>query len=401
MCDYNKHVKLYSMKKGFSLIILFLFLTNLVYAQELESYLLKFDYTKIDPLEIVNRNFHVVELTGNMDTTVSFGKVILWPFKKTANVGFKEGLNTTIKNYLSFQTITNPLTDSSFQCMLEIKKVIFNERVDNDIKIATVSLEINYYNRDHTLIYNTLTKNDVGGMAVTDHLEHILQNCINQSLQLFNFVDKKKIRSMNYDDNDIRITKDTLKKGIYGSFNEFKNNNPAFLYDFKVHNRAGKVYKKSRDTNDLYIDITDPAFNFDRSLFLSAIYGFCDGENVYIKEKVFNNEFGFVEISPKGRYIVFKGSSSGVSPGSIIVGGLVGGFVGVLVGGLAGSGIKEKGEFILDVVTGETYTFDNANLDFIIEQYPDFNKTFVTQPEGKYKIKTYWIELLNQYISNS
>ena len=106
------------MKKGFSLIISFLLLTNLVYTQEPKAYLLKFDYTKIDPLEIVNRNFHVVELTGNMYTTVSFGKVILWPFKKIANVGFKEGLNTTIKNYLSFQTITNPLTDSSFQCLL-------------------------------------------------------------------------------------------------------------------------------------------------------------------------------------------------------------------------------------------------------------------------------------------
>jgi len=389
------------MKKGFSLIISFLFLTNLVYTQEPKAYLLKFDYTKIDPLEIVNRNFHVVELTGNMDTTSTFGKILSGPFKKIVNVGFKEGLNTTIKNYLSFQTITNPLTDSSFQCLLEIKKVIFNERIDNDMKIATVSLEINYYNRDHKLIYTTLTKDDVGGMAVTDHLEHILQNCINQSLQLFNFVDKKKTRSMNYNDNDIQITKDSVKKGIYGSFNEFKNNNPAFLFDFKVHNRAGKIYKKSSDTNDLYIEITDPAFKFDRNLFLSTIYGFCDGENIYVKEKVFNNEFGFVEISPKGRYTVFKGSSSGVSPGTIIVGGLVGGVVGGLVGGLAGSGIKQKGEFILDVVTGETYTFDNANLNSIIAQYPDFNKTFVRQPEGKYKIKTYWIELLNKYISNS
>jgi hypothetical protein len=203
---------------------------------------------------------------------------------------------------------------------------------------------------------------------------------------------------MNYKSNNIKITKDSIRKGIYGSFNEFKNNNPSFLFDIKIHNRDGKGYRKSRDTNNLYVEIIDPAFRFDRNLFLSSIYGFSDGENIYIKERVYNNKFGFNEISPKGHYTLFKGSKSDVNPGAIIVGGLVGGIVGGLVGAITTAGLKKNEEYILDLVTGETYTFNDANLDYIIELYPDFNKTFVAQPEGKYKIKEYWIELLNQYI---
>ncbi|HLK28974.1 MAG TPA: hypothetical protein VKT28_10340 [Puia sp.] len=75
---------------------------------------------------------------------------------------------------------------------------------------------------------------------------------------------------------DLRILKDTLlKKGVYMSFEEFKNNSPS-VSDFEV--------KKEKLIDMLYIKQPDGTEYGPRN-----IWGYCDGQNSFVQS--FNNFF--------------------------------------------------------------------------------------------------------------
>ncbi|MBN2350754.1 MAG: hypothetical protein JXJ22_18090 [Bacteroidales bacterium] len=384
------------------LICTLIIVTNLSYSQEAKLHLIELDYTSVKPLEIIDRNFFITELIDyHADTTISFGKVRKGAFNKIADVGFKHGLATTFKNYLTFQTITKPLTEESVPTIMVVKNVSFNERVENGSEIASVIVEIEYLNSNRELIYSTLTKDSFNGMEVTPHHEVLLQHCINESLQLFNFIDKKTTSSLHKNSGSFPILTETPKIGFYGSFIEFRNNCPAFSYDYIVYNREGKKYKNRGNTEELKLEIVDSTFKFDQEVFLSLIYGFSDGEKIYINDKADGNSFGFNEIIPTGQYTVFQGTTTGMNGSAIAVGVVVGGLIGgAIAGAISSSGTR--GTFILDLATGETYYFNNENLDYIIDQYPEVDAIFEKQPDRrKYEMQEYWIDQLNNYIEKT
>jgi hypothetical protein len=91
-----------------------------------------------------------------------------------------------------------------------------------------------------------------------------------------------------------------LKKGIYKSFAEFKNNTPSIQFDFKIreeHPRYGYFFENKQC--NLYSVLIDK----EESNRIGTIYGFCDGEEIYI-----TNEYGYMtnffdKIEYLGRFI--------------------------------------------------------------------------------------------------
>jgi hypothetical protein len=98
-----------------------------------------------------------------------------------------------------------------------------------------------------------------------------------------------------------------LKKGIYKTFDEFKNNSPSFSLDFEI---------VSADTGVLYRLKIDK----EKTDLLGVVWGFCDGKNSYInldynmsKKRIFRPVSEFSKITYLGRYCYFRTYQPGTS----------------------------------------------------------------------------------------
>ena len=73
----------------------------------------------------------------------------------------------------------------------------------------------------------------------------------------------------------------TLKKGIYKNFEEFKNNNPSIVLDYdiiKIQGETGGIMDR-KQASFVRLDVTR-----DQGKQVGRVYGFCDGNNIYINE---------------------------------------------------------------------------------------------------------------------
>lgn len=181
------------------------------------------------------------------------------------------------------------------------------------------------------------------------------------------------------------IINDTvLKAGIYRTFEEFKYNNPSVELNHKVTttkrgygfmNAAGKV---------TYYRIE--VYRKDAKL-IGNVFGFCDGENVYINEHSPKIEpsVGFSKIEYFGKYCYYEGviystvttewSNSAVNPSKT-----------VSYGSLA--------EKIIDIYSGEVITLNDKKLREIIADDPELLKEFNKDSNKKKSLKDYIIRYM-------
>lgn len=174
------------------------------------------------------------------------------------------------------------------------------------------------------------------------------------------------------------IINDTvLKAGIYRTFEEFKYNNPSVELNHKVTtikrgygfmNAAGKV---------TYYRIE--VYRKDAKL-IGNVFGFCDGENVYINEHSPKIEpsVGFSKIIYFGKYCYYEGvSSSGRSmPNGATV------------------SYQSLAEKIIDIHSGEVITLDDKNLREIIADDPELLKEFNKDSNKNKSLKDYIIRYM-------
>jgi len=101
------------------------------------------------------------------------------------------------------------------------------------------------------------------------------------------------------------VNESKYKAGIYKSFEEFKYNNPSIEYNYDIISsvRRSGMLSSSSSTSTYRIAITK---EIGKSI--GRVFGFCDGENVYINFA--NPNLGpktdFFKIECFGRYCYFK-----------------------------------------------------------------------------------------------
>jgi hypothetical protein len=387
------------MKRIASVLIFIVFLPGWVHSKTKYHYI-DLDSIKIDKYEIENRNFHITNAIDGIDTSIcDFGIVRKGAFNRLDRVRFKENISVAFFKVLEWHSITKPIMNNSLPYSLRIKNILFDERLGGSGEIANVILEVEYINDNQEIIYTTITKESHSGIEVTSSHEKLLQICVLKSLLVFNNFNKSKNTINLTSRHTIPILKEPLKKGIYGTFWEFKNNSPMFSLNFELHGLDDKKYLKKGDTNSLSFELIDTALIANKDIFISNIYGFCDGEKIFIREKANGTRFGFVEVSPKDRYLVFEGKVLGISTGAISAGLLFGGIVGgAILGAATSSGVKT--DYIIDLMSGECYAYNTTDLTFLMEKNPLFSTKFETYPPVVEEDKSYWLNALNNLSNN-
>ena len=168
------------------------------------------------------------------------------------------------------------------------------------------------------------------------------------------------------------ILTSSKKRGIYKTFEEFKNNNPSLIFDFQLLNDTAT-----------FVDILRYKLKFDKSIKFhkDSVWGVCDGNQCYILDGGgFRKKSKFDRIIFLGRYCIFN-TSSGTQGGSYNGGFYSGGSWGY---------VEKKA---IDINTGEIFIIDKPNTKRIIQRDFDLNKEFV---EDKDRNKKYW-QYLKRY----
>lgn len=388
------------MKPLLVIILASLFINN-CYSREPKHLYIKIDSTTNSKNDILNNNFHVTTvLDSTCNTDDGFGYIRSGFFNKKTSVKFENSLTYTTSSFIFSQKATYAKTAGSIPVIMVIKKVQFKEIEYGTTRIPTVLLEVDYYNSNKILIYSTINK-DVANyhvtMKKTDQCTEIFKQCICKSLQALNFYDKNKISKLSSNKNSLPILKEKLKAVFYGSFLELKNNSPQFLYDFQIQNKDDKKYQKRGLTDDLVLVINDTSFRFNYDQFMSTIYGFCDGKNIYVRDYADGCKFGFVELTPVNRYSLFKGKTQICKGSAVGAGYVIGGVIGAAVTSVAYKGVEM--DFIIDLMTGETYFYSPEDISDIITQTPDIQKKFNSATAVTEDSKGTWLFLINNAVN--
>jgi len=73
----------------------------------------------------------------------------------------------------------------------------------------------------------------------------------------------------------------SMNKGIYMNIEEFFSNNPSIPYHFEVHNYLTDYYVNPDERNDYVLSYHDD-MGYRKVLRAKEIWGYCDGEGVYV-----------------------------------------------------------------------------------------------------------------------
>jgi hypothetical protein len=169
-----------------------------------------------------------------------------------------------------------------------------------------------------------------------------------------------------------------LKAGIYKDFEEFRQNDPSVEFNIQVSRKLRKYGDiRSRGRITYYRLDIDKA----KGRSIGKVFGFSDGEHVYINER--HPDLGpgteFIRIEDLGRYCYFEDRK----PTTIFI-------------GTVPTTIYSLERKIMDASTGEIMTLSKKRLEKIITDNNELHAEFQHDPENSKKLKEYLIRYLEE-----
>ena len=180
-----------------------------------------------------------------------------------------------------------------------------------------------------------------------------------------------------------------LKKGIYMNIDQFKTNNPTYTGKFKVkkHMEPYGLIGLKHDT--LYC----LKMKKKRARMLGPVYGFSDGQHVYInyKKELLNKKTVFCELDYVGRYccmhwVVIQQINNPMKMFQVPI----------------VSDIHQKpvlAEVIMDINTGDTYWLNNSKVEEIIRADEELYNKYLNDASRDKNLKRYIIEYSEKHVN--
>ena len=317
------------MKKAASLATTLLFLSFIVYGQPHDRHLLedfnvhKFRIIKINLLpaqeHVSLRNVSLLTVVDARPDTVPVGFMQRHPLNLIfveLNRSVREETEEFANNY--FQLKKN---DSSGVILMVLKKLWLtdelniagsgyaNEKVKDWKRLYTsgIKLKVEFYYKQQdgyyplyrydSVLTDSFTVTQNGQLYVHDAIIASLSKLITLDRKLGDIKNRRKltwdeIKRHNEDSYDLPVLKDTsLRRGVYATFEEFKNNKPS-IKDFEVRN--------DKKTDVLYFREPD-----GKEFIKMDIWGYCDGHKIFIL-----SADNFFELQRMGNALYIYGSKT-------------------------------------------------------------------------------------------
>ena len=332
-----------------------------------KEYLINF---KSDSAIFTNFDFYISEVIDARDNKDNIGYIMRGPFLINRPIDFEEGLEHSFLEYLNKIIINKNFNAEPIK--LRIRELNVSEEGDFCIgEEAICSLTLEFLDSTNNLIYMTDYKGGTTAFNVTKKHEDIIRYLIKKSLFTFSLYNRKNKLYSNLSGKQnlyySLILAEKPQKGFYINFKELQANNPSLQFDFEIITikEGGNEYKE--------IKFADPMFDFLK--LADLIYGFSDGEIVYIKIVYINNmsnnkDFNFVPVKDIGKYIYI------------------------------GKGIDNQGfvqDHILNLSSGKVHPLTDEILKSILIIDSELYKVYLNQPyERRVDMGLYWIEQFNK-----
>lgn len=172
------------------------------------------------------------------------------------------------------------------------------------------------------------------------------------------------------------IVSDSIKKaGIYRTFEEFRDNNPSIVIDFKIVSEVTK-YGSVGDRSTIKIYRID--FPSKMSENIGNVFGFCDGKNAYIvcNTPTLLNYLSFFKVEHIDRYCVFECAYESI---------------------LSADPLFRTGGFkILNLHNGDFLILNKKNLKKIIKDNLELSARFDKELNQNDVLKKYLLEYLKK-----
>jgi len=358
----------------FFIALLFFLSTQFCFADK--EYLIDL---KKDSVLYKNVGFHINKVIDNRNNQANLGYTMKGLFEVNRPIKIKNELDKSLKQYLNSLILNN--TFKTIPINLSIKRMSISEEDLGLKQIGTCHIVIEYYDILNNLIYMTDYSESISAFDVTNKYEDLIKYTLKKSLSAFIYYDMES--NIYFDLLDKPVLYDSIlfckkpKKGFYANFKEFQANNPSIQFDFTIEEFEDNESQYRRfSLSDSTIDL--------RNLY-QLIYGFSDGETVYIKRYLFNKYITFIPIQILGRYCyVGKRYDSQAVP--IIFPS----YFGVM-------GLPYEQDYILNISSNKEHPLTMETLDIILKSDKKLYEIYKNQPyDTRKKMKLYWLEEYNR-----
>lgn len=355
-------------------------------------------------LELQGRHFYVSDI---IDARISKNN-IGWVQRGLVNSRTEANLAKGFKPELTdFFNRNLPAQNNLQAVIVKILKFQVSEHTTAYSESAKAEVAIDFiYQKDDKFyhLFRCIGVEKSYGMDVTarhdDNIKTAIEQCIKQFSresieQLLAKANPSTLSEMSKDflstleTHDYPILTDSvMKKGIYQSFLDFRNNQPLTAQNLVIE----KVNKTSKQLQNIY-EVKPYLLEADGSKkSLKNIWGFSDGENLYIHH---NKDFFLIDRD--GNTFSFYGYGPvNTNNAAVVAGAVAGGMIGGAIVGAATQRATQA-EYILDMMSGHILSIENAS----VEMRPN---PVVEYPA---KITLYWwsgaasTEVLNVYVNDS
>jgi hypothetical protein len=360
------------MKKILTILLIQLVFVNYTYSKKVHIIELNCDSVIFHDFD-----FFISDVQDDRIEQGDFGFIITGALDIKRTIIFRNSMSEQIENYTNKLIYKN---DNSLPVKLKIKKLeIFeSERMDDN---GTCEIIIEYLDFDNNLLYMTEDKASLLLTQSSKNINLLVGDLIKRSLILFNLYDLNS--KTYYDLLSVKNPYDSMllckrpKKGFYSNFREFQTNNPSIKVEFKM--------SKIEESGNEYERIEFKDSTFDYRILLDIIYGFSDGQNIYIKRKISGMIYTFIPIQTLGRYC-YVGQKYDKQGVPIILPFAVG----IL-------SVPYKQDYIFNISSGNEHPLNDETMQLILASDKELLEVYLSQPpERREDMKLYWLNEFNK-----
>lgn len=176
------------------------------------------------------------------------------------------------------------------------------------------------------------------------------------------------------------------QRGIYKTFQEFKNNAPSIKAEFQLQNTTkGHGFLNATPHETFKLLLKNPKSLSKRD----SVWGVCDGEHVYISNnKVYKKRSCYDKLIYLGHFCIFETVETNYYPMMHMMPLPSGGMMPIGGGGSS----RVLSTIVLNPRNGATFDLTKANLREILQNDPELLAEFESQKKKKSKLVEYLIE---------
>lgn len=300
---------------------------------------------------ILTQDFYISEVLDDRSIKDNIGVAQKGLMNKQVPANFNENFTTHLQNYLNAILPEKPAAEP---LTLKVHKLYISERTSAMSELGTCEVELEFLKNKNGQLYslgNYSSAIEGKGADVTgkhdERIQEALQNCIakfsetNWKSQDLAEVNSKESSGENSFNQNL-----PLIKGLYFDFDDLVNNSPKQDLPYRE--------KKIAQTKKIeHFQI----FESNKNKRIKNLFGYSDGENIYLHASRYAPLDYFIKSKLIGRYIYFEDEFSSAAATASL--GLIGALATIRYSGI-----------VLDTKTGITTILNNANMEKILGDYP-------------------------------